>query len=178
MRFSQAFTVIGLVVLALHFLPIPLFDENSVTVIAPSIRAQVATAKAFSIAIGKPAVQLNTKDVSRYIFKDGTSVDFIICSPQPTFIYNVVALKQVTLGLFSRKSPTDVAEEIENSLKNDGYAVQIVTRPDSDIPDGDVVLVLSNAFRYDDGSGYGIIIRKHTLRIGGPNPIPFTSWSR
>lgn len=174
--FASVFTVLALAVLALDFIGVPIIDRNSATVMTASLRAQVATGKALAIAIGEPAAELNTADVRRFLFKDGTSVD--VLPHQTTFptMCELRGLKSIVLNLFSLQSPAKIAKKISDSLESDNFRTQVITQPDSAFPSGSVVLLLSDAFRHDDGTCFAVIVRKHTFRVGGQAATWFTKW--
>ncbi|MBI3638271.1 hypothetical protein HY227_00825 [Candidatus Wolfebacteria bacterium] len=175
--FCYLFTVCGVLTLvAVKGCQIPLTESNGTTLVLADEKAQVATAKAISSAIGGPIYELDTQDVKRFLLNDGASVDWI-AKPFFTPLYSVTSLKQVNLGIFSRMSPGETADNIRRSLVGDGYEVQLITRPDPAFPDGAVILILSTAFKNKEGSGFGIIVRKNALRVGGPRPTFWnTSW--
>lgn len=177
--FSSVFTIVGLVVLVLYSVPLPFFEQNSSTLMVKDRKAQIAVAKALSFAIGEPIAVLNTAQVKRFLFKDGTSVDYLVVdSSQFQPMYYLTSLKSVVLPFFSGStSPTEIARGIQGSLTADGYKVQIETRPDPAFPGGATVLILSDAFRDESGAGFGVIVRKHAFRVGGPRPNRFRRWS-
>ena len=107
--FCQAFMILGIIVLLLYIAPVPFFDRSGATVMCSSSTKQLATAKAVATAIGKPTAELNTTDVQRFLFKDGTIVDSLVHPPTFPVMYEVIALKSVVLGLFSKRSPVEVA---------------------------------------------------------------------
>jgi len=174
--FSQVFTIIGLGGLLLYALPVPFFDRGNATVMSASREKQIATARALENAIGIPMVELNTEDVRRFIYRDGTNVDALVRSPTFELMYHVTALKSVVLSIFSRRLPLDVATDIENSLKRDGHKAQVVLQPDTAFPNGATILVLSDAFQSETNSGFGLIVRKHAFRVGGQRPSRFRGW--
>jgi hypothetical protein len=174
--FSQAFTVLGLIALFLYVMPLPFFDHNSATLMCAAPEKRIATARALSAALGHPAAELNTNDAQRFLFRDGTSVDSLVHPPSFALMYRMTALKSVVLGLFSATSPVEVARDVRGSLERDGFKVQLVTQPDSAFPDGATVLVLSDAFQSADDSGFGLIVRKHALRVGGQRATLFRGW--
>lgn len=173
--FSSALTIVSIITICLYVAPIPFFDYNNTTLVLESRQAQIAVAKALSVAVRGPTVELNTFKISRFLFKDGTSVDWLRYS-SGALMYEPNSLKSITLGFFSRQFPVNIAKNIADSLEHNGFRVQIVTRPDSSFPEGHVVLVLSNAFQDKSGAGFGVIIRKHALRLGGPTPTRFMGW--
>src|SRR3989344_3220191 len=148
-RFSGAFTVVGLVTLALYFAPIPFFDHNSTTLVMPNQHAHACLARALAETIGEPTATLNTSHIRRYLFGDGTSVDFLPTPPTFKPMYQITSLKTITLGFFSGKSPIVVAEKMATLLHLSGFKIQIVTRPDPAFPKGSIVLLLSTAFLED-----------------------------
>lgn len=174
--FAQVFTVVAVAVSLLYLTPLPFFDRNSATVICSSHEAHSATARALSIAIGKPRVELNTHQLLRLLYKDGTSVDSLIQAPTFSPMYKIVALKSIVLSLFSGTPPRKVADAIADSLRDEGYDVQLISQPDVAFPDGATVIVLSEAFRTAEHAGFGIIVRRHAFRIGGQRPARFKGW--
>ena len=176
--FSQLFTVVVLITVLLYLMPLPFFDRSSATLMCASREKRIATARAISLALGKPTVELNTLAVERFLYKDGTSVDSLVAPPNFEPLYAVTALKSVVLGFFSRREPAHLAGRIVTSLKRDGYRTQLVSCPDAAFPDGATVLLLSDAFQNADHSGFGLIIRKHAFRIGGQRPARFKGWAQ
>ena len=178
--FSSVFTIAGLVVplviVLLRVVPLPLFEQNSATLMARDVKTQVAVARALSVVIGEPTAEFNTDAVHRFLFRDGTSVDYLVRVPEFKPMYPVTSLKSVVLSFFSGESPTRIAKDMRDSLRRDGYRVQIVTQPDPAFPDGSIVLVLSDVFQDESGAGFGIIVRKNALRVGGPQPTRFSGW--
>ena len=176
--FAQVFTVVMVVPVVMYMAPMPFFDHNSVTLMLRDRTTQVATAKALATAIGTPTATLDTSNVQRFLFQDGTSVDSLVHAPPPYNqpMYSVTSLKSVILSFWSTKSPVDVAEKIAASLRADGYKTQTIVQPDSSFPTGSIVLVLSDAFQDNNGNGFGIIVRKHALRVGGESPKRFSDW--
>ncbi|MFA5954347.1 MAG: hypothetical protein WC817_02310 [Patescibacteria group bacterium] len=172
--FTTAFTLVALLTLAVRDLPIPFFDPNGTTLICDSQESQAAVTEAIATATGRPVGTLNTVRVLRFLFKEGTSVDALDGRPEFEW-YKVIALKSIVLGLFSQEEPTDIAQAIVDSLRANDFRAEIITQPDSEIPDGSTVLVLSDAFRTGD-TGFGIIVRRNGLRIGGPVPKPLKYW--
>ena len=87
-------------------------------------------------------------------------------------MYEIVALKTVVLRLFSSETPPEEAQKMQYELTAQGHSCQVIEQPDPAFPPGDIVIVLSDA--YQTGShGFGVLIRKHALRMGGPRPVPF-----
>lgn len=188
------FILIGLVALVaitfiLRELPIPFFEENSTTLIMPTRDSQWAVAKALTEVIGKPTAILDTDNVERFLFKDGTSVDYVIepiddpNNPRDDLMYNILALKTIVLDFFDFfTTPFEKAAKIANALGDRGYITQIIYQPDKAFPTGSVVLILSNAFIMDCPNmmkeietskncyGAAILIRKHAFRVGGQKP--------
>jgi hypothetical protein len=173
--FSTTVTISGLIVFVLWALPVPFFEHASATLMLPSTKAQVTTAWALASAIGKPGVELNTPDVERYLFSDGTSVDTLPEGhPWFTPMYTVIALKTITLSIVSGKEPLELAREVAVRYEASGYKVQIVSQPDRAFADGNCVLVLSDALQWPGCTcGPAILIRKNALRMGGPRPTTF-----
>ena len=171
-------TILALILALKKWSPIPIFESNSVTLIYHSKAEQVATAKVLSTAIGFPLAELNTDNVDRFLFPDGTSVDYVKIKGRAELLYEICALKTIVLGFFSRRSPVYVAEKIAASLINDGYKAYIIRQPDPAFPYGDIVIVLSDAFVLDQSVGNGIIVRKHAFRMGGPRPTPFKDFPK
>lgn len=174
--FSSVLTVFGLIYLGLHIFSIPLFEENSTTLVLPTREAQIATAKALSAALGLPVRELNTPDVKRFLFSDGTSVDFVERFNSSELMYRLTSLKQIILPLFSSVSPIDFSYEMAESLRRAGFKVQVIDHPDSAFEREKIIIVLSEAFKTDDDSGFGVLIRYPALFVGGPRPTPFTGW--
>jgi len=168
------FVFVGLTSLALALLFLPVLEHNSTTLMLPSEAARIATAEALSTVIGEPLYELNTNHVLRFLFNDGTSVDTLVQTPPFQPLCRVVALKQVVLGFSSLRSPAKLAGAVEKSLVSRGFKTQIVLQPDPAFPQGNIVLVLSDAFIMDQGDGcFAFIIRKNALRVGGPLPTVF-----
>lgn len=184
-RITATVTVIAVTVVVLKLLPVPFFDRSGTTLMMPSEVSQVATATALAEAIGNPAATLDTPHVHRFLFKDGTSVDWLAKPPAFEPMYHVVALKSIVIGFWRSffTSPYKNAERVRMRLERMGHKVQVAQQPDPAIPQGSVVLILSSAFMTQplDGSrpyGIAILIRKHAFRIGGPTPqigSPFRS---
>lgn len=152
--------------------PLPVIEHNSATVLNPSLGSQIATAKALATALGEPYAELHTDAVNRYLFKDGTSVDHVI-TDVPNLMYEIAALKSVVLGHFARRTPIDVAGRISEVLEEEGYPAQVIMQPDPAFPPGELILILSDAFRTTPNAGFGILIRRTALRIDGPIPDRF-----
>lgn len=172
-------SLLGVILLAvLYNQTFPLFDKNSTTLICSSRASQIAAARALSRVIGEPLMTLDTPELYRFIFKDGTSIDALVHPSETELMYNVVALKQISLGLLSFSSPMDLAMTMKQSWENDGCKVQVISQPDKASPEGNIVLVLSDALRNEQGSGSAIIIRKHVFRIGGQRPQVFIGWPK
>jgi hypothetical protein len=160
----------------LRRIPVPVFDHNSATLMCSSKNTQGLIARALSLAIGKPSVRLDTTQVDRYMFRDGTSIDYLRYDPK--LMYRVVALKSIVLPIWSRHNPEDIANKIASCLSSrGGYQCQVVLTPDSAFPPGDTVLLLSGAFAKPGSAGFGLIIRKHAFRIRGAKPVPFKNFS-
>ncbi len=164
-----------IVTVTLAMSQLPFREPNSVTLVLPSKGKQVATAKALAAVMGEPDMTLNTQKLDRFIFSDGTSVDLVKFLSEQELIYDVVALKTITLGFLSFKSPIEEAKKLADRLKREGYPAQVITRPDSAFPDGSIVLVLSDAFRanYNCQYGFAVLIRKNAFRVGGQRPQRF-----
>lgn len=169
--FAQAFTVLTAFFLLAKKIGIPISESNGTTLLCNDWRRQRAVAQALEAVSERAPLTLNTSDVSRFLFSDGTSVDFLAPDASFTPPYPATALKQIVLPLLSRKAPKDVANKIATVLRGTGYTVTVISRPDSEIPGGDTVLIFSDAFQEKRcGTGFGIIVRKNALRIGGPKP--------
>src|SRR5688572_9304219 len=93
--FTQAFTLVSVIVMLLYLLPLPVFDRSNATLMCASLEMQIATARALSAAVGEPSVELNTNDVSRFLYRDGTSVDSLVHPPRFPPMYNIIAMKSV-----------------------------------------------------------------------------------
>lgn len=176
-RITATVTLITAVVVVLELLPAPFFDRSGTTLMMPSEVSQVATAVALAEVIGKPIATLDTPHVHRFLFKDGTIVDWLAKPPAFESMYHVVALKTVVIGFWRSflTNPYKEAERVRMRLEQMEHKVQLVQQPDPAVPQGSVVLILSSAFMTAplDGSqpyGSAILIRKHAFRIGGPAP--------
>lgn len=179
-RATAAVTLITVVVLVLQTLPVPFFDRGGTTLMMPSEVSQVATVVALAEVMGNPVATLDTPHVHRYLFKDGTSVDWLPKPPAFEPMYDVIALKSEVIGFWRSffVSPSREAERVRMRLERMGHKVQIVQQPDPAVPQGSVVIILSSAFMTSplNGSrpfGIAILIRKHALHsiwIGGPTP--------
>jgi len=177
--FSSLCTVLFLLFIAIRggaaIAKIPIIDPNGVSVFGKTKKVQIAIARAMAKVIGDPAAILNTNFLDRYLFPDGTGVDYLKEITPSSQMYTPCAVKSVVLGLFSRKSPLVLAGEMKISLAADGFRTQIIWGADPAFPQGDIVLVLSEAFLLEPDHGFGVIIRKHALRIGGKQrPKRFT----
>ncbi len=176
--FSTVVTIVALIGVVMKLSPIPFFDSNATTLVLPTRLSQEETAKALATVIN-PAAVLNTPQVHRFMFDDVTSVDWLPKVPDFHPMYDIVALKTITLGFFSTSTPMEEARKIESFLKPN-YSVQVIEQPDPAFPSGSVVIVLSTAFEcgpsLDSAYGFGILIRKHALRIGGPRPMHASSF--
>ena len=170
--FSSIFTILGIIVLIVRQLPLPFFDYNGTTIMFRNERAQISTAKALGAVIGKPDAELNTKEVLRILFREGTSLDVLVHPPAFNPLYEIVALKSVVLPFWSRKSADGEAEKMAKIFRQDGFRTQIIVQPDFAFPPRNVVLLLSDALCHDDDLRFGsaIVIRNHALRIGGQLP--------
>ena len=169
--FCEIFTVIGLVVLALRMLPLPIFDRNGTTLMCASKEKQIATAKKLALLIGNPIAELNTKTVHRFLFKDGTSVDWLVGFSHQDLPYQVVALKSVVYGLFSKGPMENVPWG--TLTKQDWLWFRKINPPDPAFGKEDVMLFLAEEFKTGDNVGFGLLVRKHSFRIKGPRPVPF-----
>ncbi len=169
-RFCELFTLVGLIWLATRSLPLPFFDRSGATLIGVSRASQIATARALAVAIGSPLAQLDTPDVRRFLFRDGTSVDHLVHAPHFVLSYRIVALKSIVIGFFSGQRPLHVANRICEALRNEGHDCEIIDHPDTSFAAGRAVILVSSAFCGDDGAGFGLIVRKHGLKMGGPRP--------
>lgn len=152
----------------------PFFEKNSTTLLFSTKEAQVAAAKSLVPALGNPQVILDTAEVDRYIFSDGTSVDYVK-SDRIKMYYPVVALKQIVIPFWMFwKSPESMADAILNSLDPaQSTTAQIFTLPDNAFPKGKVVLLFAQPFKNQANAGFGYIIRRHKLQIGGKPPSIF-----
>ncbi len=173
--------VILALVILVKIVPIPFVDRSATTLVMPTLRSQVALAKSLAKVIGKPTATLDTKHVQRFLYRDGTSVDWLAEPSEFTPMYNVVALKTIVIGFFRSffVSPLEEATKIRMRLEWEGHRVQIVDRPDHAFPPGSIVLVLSEVFvdhlskeNLNISSRYGaaILIRRHAFRVGGKRP--------
>ena len=151
-------------------------EENSVTFMLPTREDQIIVARSFAAAIGNPRYTFDTQ-IKRFIFDDGTSVDWLSRS-DPMPIYEIKVLKQIILFLFTFEHPIDRAKKIAEALKkeNPDTRVQIITRPDVTCPEGSIILVLSDAYRFSETTGFAVLIRKNAWKTGCPRPTLFTSW--
>jgi len=168
----------GLQMLVQSAIGIPFYDQGGTTLMLDNKESQIATASALAKAIGMPGATLNTDRIERFLFSDGTSVDYLNVGPFFNPRYKIVALKQIVLPYWSFKKPIDIAEVMKQQPKLKEWGVWVDTQPDQAFPDGDIVIVTSNAFRYvsntaDCRYGFAILIRKHALHLGGPRPVPF-----
>jgi hypothetical protein len=170
--FCEIFTVAGLIGLVLKkCAPLPLFDQNGVTLVCSTKEKQITTAKMLALAIGDPIAELNTHEVHRFLFRDGTSVDWLTDEKHEYLGYDVIALKSIVLGLFSSRSPLEIVSKMRAS---DGYDANICPHGDKAFPFGDILIYTSRTFMIEhDHCGFGIIVRKHAFRIDGPRPVPF-----
>ena len=172
--FSEVFTVVGLVLLALKMLPLPIFDRNGTTLMCASKEKQVATAKRIALLIGNPIAELNTETVHRFLFKDGTSVDWLVGFPHQDMPYQVVALKSIVYGLFSKGPMKNIPWG--RLSKQDWAWFKRANPPDPAFGKEDIMLFLAEEFETTENAGFGLLIRKHAFRISGPRPKPFKGW--
>ncbi len=157
----------------ISLLPIPIFESNSTTLMCPSKQAQEATAAALAQVLGKPTGQLNTGKIDRFLFADGTSIDFLKQTESPTHwaSYDIGALKTIVLPPSAGLSPQQAAQSMESVLKSKGFLIDIMQQPDPAFPAGNIVIVKSNAFCSNQyPTGFAILIRKKAVLIGGPTP--------
>lgn len=108
----------------------------------PTRDGQEAVARALAEVVGKPFATLDTENVHRFLFGDGTSVDWLPKTPVFKPMYNLVALKTIVCYFCS---PAKQAAKFERTLVSRGHRVQIVKQPDPASPIGSVVLILSES---------------------------------
>lgn len=179
--FTSAVTILLAVWLLLtQGFGLPLVEPNSTTLLfrGGTLSSEEInrndTAIALAEALGEPIMELNTLDVQRYLFADGTSVDQLSEDLSFEPWYETIALKQIVLPLWSLKTPEEVARRIEAKLKERHRHVDVILQPDSAIPKGDCVLIFSAAFQKEPvGNGFAILVRKNALRMGGKIPSKF-----
>lgn len=177
LAFCQLFTILFLAWYTTHLARLPVFESNGTTLLHADQKTQQAVAEALSVPLGDPGVTLDTPDIKRYLFEDGTSVDALSARAAKEAPYPVVALKQIALPIFSHRTPQTVASEMRSVLQQNGFANSLVlAQPDPAIAAGDIVILFSDAFRNQTGSGYAVLVRKNALRINGPRPTRFHSW--
>lgn len=146
-------------------LPVPYLEANTgVTLIFSSKQAQGAVANALAVTMGVKSPTLNTETLDRFLFPGG-SLDFLR-HPDPEHMYEPVALYYVLVDDPIASAATFTAELEKEGIKGN----QADPQPDKAFRKGDVVLVLSSAFRDADGSGFGFLFRKKSLWIHGPRP--------
>lgn len=169
----HAVAIAAMLVFLAGLAPVPFFDQSGTTLLCRDKVVQVGVAKALAATLGNPTGVLDTDEVDRYFFRDGTSVDYVK-SRRVNIPYQVVALKQIVLPFFTTRTPMG---EIQRMLAgHDLGNVQIEQQPDRAFPEGSVVLIFADSFRSASGSGFGVIVRKHAFRVGGPVPASFTGW--
>ncbi|GEM_PF-5800436 len=178
--FLTIVTILTFVIVLLKVLPVPFFDSNGSTLMMPTSESQRTMAMALAEVVGNPTATLDTEYAHRFLFRDGTVVDWLSRKPPFEPMYNVVALKTVVIGFFRCffTTPMKQASKLGEWLVSRGHRVQIVGQPDPAFPSGSVVLILSDAFEYkcqeEDHahSGYGaaILIRRHAFLVGGQRP--------
>ena len=172
--FAQAVTVLVLLRGLVRIVGLPVFESNATTLMCVDPIAQRAVAEALSTVLKNPLMRLDTRDVKRFLFRDGTSVDAL--SPDAPFQppYSVNGVKQIVLPFWSIfRTPRSEAEKIRQSLAESAYESTVELFPDRDVPCGSSALVFSDAFLGAGGSGFAIILRKNALRMGGQVPRGF-----